>query len=55
MKLGFHFNSFSLSLTLNNASTSLDGNGYLGTLNLKLLQIGWKFYEGTYLVFQNKK
>jgi hypothetical protein len=55
MKLGLHFNSLSLSLTLNNASTSLDGNGYVRTLNLKLSQTGRKFYEKTYLVIQNKK
>jgi hypothetical protein len=55
MKHGFHFYTTFLSLTLNNASVSLNNGGYLGTLNLILLRSKCKFSEKTYLVLQNKK
>jgi hypothetical protein len=42
MKLGLHFYTLSLSLTLNNTSPSLDG-GSLGILNPKLPRTGCKF------------
>jgi hypothetical protein len=43
MKLGLHFYTLFLSLTLNSTSTSLDDNDCLGTLNLKLTQIDGNF------------
>jgi hypothetical protein len=45
MKHGLHFYTCSLSLSLNNASTSLSNDGYLGTLNLKLPRTRCKFWE----------
>jgi len=39
MKLGLHFYTLSLSLTLNNTFASLGTGNYLGTLKLKLQEI----------------
>jgi hypothetical protein len=44
-----------LSLTLNSTSSSLGGDGCLGTLNPKLLKIGWKFLKRTCPILRNKK
>jgi len=55
MKHGLHFYTFSLSLTLNNTFASVGSNGYLGTLNLKLLGIRCKFSKRTCSILQNKK
>ncbi len=45
MKLGVHFYALSLSLTLNNTSTSLGGYDYLETLNPTLLRFKCKFFK----------
>jgi hypothetical protein len=55
MKHGFHYYTCFLSPTLNNTSTSLGGDDYLGTLNPKLSRTKCKFSEGTCLILQNKK
>jgi hypothetical protein len=55
MKHGLHFQTHSLSLTLDNAFASLGNNSDWGTLNLKLSRTECKFSERTCSVFQNKK
>jgi hypothetical protein len=45
---------FPLSLNLNNTSTSLANNYYLGILKWNTMNTKWKFYEKTCLVFQKK-
>jgi hypothetical protein len=55
MKHELHYYTPFLSLTLNNASASLSDNGCLKTLNLKLSITRCKFFERTYLIFQNEK
>jgi hypothetical protein len=55
MKHGLHFYTCYLSLTLNNALTSLGNNGCLGTLNLKLQKLKDKVSKKTYPILKNKK
>lgn len=54
MNLRLRFIQFPLTLTLNNASTSLGGGYYLGTSNWKNLRIRWNIFKKTCLVFQSK-
>jgi len=49
------FYTLFLSLTLNNASASLGGNGCLRTLNPKLPRTRCKFFERTCPVLQKNK